>query len=296
MVPSELRPDDSTLDLVIGPANGTSEDLPRKGFQIHGTSYGRVYSALSFPEPNRLELVMDLTLQSWNCTAGDLGSYTFSLSPDSRILTLTTVADACAPRAAILGGGWARTDVADVSPGRHIASIFRPFGEGTGPQFSYTVPDGWAEHYETPDIFSVAHGESWISVYRGVALYARSASCTFPRADIEQTPAASVDWLTTIPGLVMTRQIPLAIGGLGGLMVDVSVAPDWTDACSADGYINTFAVPGLSVGPNTPARYILLDGGDGRTLLIDVQAPATVSWDAAMAAAMPIIESFEFSR
>jgi hypothetical protein len=239
---------------------------------------------------------MDLTMESWNCRAGDRGSYTFSLAPDGRTLTLTLVGDACAERASILAGGWVRTDVTNLSPGHHVATIFRPLGDGPNPQFSYAVPDGWSEHYETPDVFMLPHDPSTITVYPSVAPHAQSASCTVTAAEFGQTPATAVEWLTTTPGLVMTEPIPLTIGGLDGFMVDLSVAPGWTSDCSPDGYVNTFLVPDLSVSPDTAARYILLDRGDGRSLLIDLEMQDKATRNAVIAAAMPIIESFEFTR
>ena len=43
-------------------------------------------------------------------------------------------------------------------------------------------------------------------------------------------------------------------------------------------------------------RYPLLDRGDGRTLLIDIGTWEKTTWEAALASAMPIVQSFEFSR
>jgi hypothetical protein len=42
--------------------------------------------------------------------------------------------------------------------------------------------------------------------------------------------------------------------------------------------------------------YILLDLGKGHSLLIEVAGPDKASWDDLVATAMPIIESFEFTR
>ena len=59
-------------------------------------------------------------------------------------LTLTPVSDACAARATILAGDWFRTDIGPLAPGRHDATLFKPFGGGTSGRFSFTVPPGWA--------------------------------------------------------------------------------------------------------------------------------------------------------
>jgi hypothetical protein len=44
------------------------------------------------------------------------------------------------------------------------------------------------------------------------------------------------------------------------------------------------------------SRYFLLDHGDGRSLLIAVEAQDIATWDSVLADAMPIIDSFQFTR
>jgi hypothetical protein len=51
-----------------------------------------------------------------------------------------------------------------------------------------------------------------------------------------------------------------------------------------------------SIGGETRARYILLDRGDGQTLLIDIEAQDAAPWPAVLAAAMPVVNTFEFTR
>ena len=47
----------------------------------------------------------------WQCPVGSAGTYAFALSQDGSTLELTPTSDACAPRAAVLAGGWIRTDM-----------------------------------------------------------------------------------------------------------------------------------------------------------------------------------------
>ena len=88
-------------------------------------------------------------------------------------------------------------------------------------------------------------------------------------------------------------------------MVDLSVGPAGRDGCDGPASIPS-AGPSSQQGGCTRrahcltgegrARYFLLDAGQGIVLLIDVEAPDQPTWDAAIADATPIIESFEFAR
>ena len=102
--------------------------------------------------------------------------------------------------------------------------------------------------------------------------------------------------LATVPGLVVTEPTTLTIGGLDGVMVDVSVDPEWDEACLADAYVSTFAEPNLLLACGMQPRYILLDRGDGGSLLIAIEMHDKATRDAVIAATMPIIRSFEFTR
>jgi hypothetical protein len=87
-------------------------------------------------------------------------------------------------------------------------------------------------------------------------------------------------------------------------MVDLSVVPGWTPTCAPRG-IYTFSFWGsdsggwsdrLALNGSAMARYVLLDRGDGSALVIAVEAPDKATWDAFIAEAMPIVQSFEFTR
>jgi len=55
--------------------------------------------------------------------------------------------------------------------------------------------------------------------------------------------------------------------------------------------------PGVGLPPDMKVRLILVDLGDGRTVAIAIDYPGStddVAFDAAIAAATPIIESFDF--
>jgi hypothetical protein len=288
----------SRLDIAIGAGD------------LHWPLRTDVLSVVSLVGPDSLEFrAVSTSPPEWNCQLGAAGTYRFGLSPVGQTLTLTLVSDSCAAREAILVGDWTRSDVGDLAPGRHVAPLFRPFTGGTSGQFSYAVPTGWVEDTECQSCFGL-----WVSdpvfpvimVLSNVAPSTEDKNCggTVPAA-VGRTPSAVVAWLATVTGLVVTKPTPVTIGGLSGVMVDVSVAPSWIDPCttppSAGTDVSTFVDAGsgdvsATLGGKTRERYILLDRGDGQTLLIDVEAQDNATWTAVLAAAMPVVNTFEFTH
>jgi hypothetical protein len=99
----------------------------------------------------------------------------------------------------------------------------------------------------------------------------------------------------------------MTVGGLDGIMVDASVDPVELSACG-ESVVETFYSAVLTVQPyqaivgslylenEQRARYYFLDAGPGIVLLIAVEVPDPAAWEAAIADATPVIESFEFAR
>jgi hypothetical protein len=267
------------------------------------------------------------------CAWGDVGTYTFTLSPSGRGLTLEAVADACAARSAAISGDWVRTNcpglrgapyglcLGDLDAGGHVSTAFEPFAPLDETfllygRFAYTVPEGWANTEDSPITYVLQPLDAPESARISLSTYVIPHSQSEPCADavepgIGRTPSAIADWLTTLPGLVVTTPAPITVGELSGVMLDLSVAPGWTLTCpSSQGgpLVSTFtdanlgaeylpfAGPERSVAGNERARYILLDLGDDRAMLIDVQAPDELTWDSLVLEAMPVIETFEFMR
>jgi hypothetical protein len=134
--------------------------------------------------------------------------------------------------------------------------------------------------------------------------------CRTSAPDAGATPADVAAWLSAVDGLEVSPATPVTIGGLSGVMVDLSLTAGWTNQCETsqvNGGPPTYDAPrylffdpvtvsneGLDVIVDDRARYILLDGGAGQTLLIRVQTPGQAAFDALIADVMPVIESFEF--
>jgi hypothetical protein len=256
--------------------------------------------------PDRFEIRAITMGDFWHCAVGDVGLYTFSLTAGDRQLTLTPVSDACVERAIVLAGDWSRTDFGDLQPGRHDADLFRPFG-GTG-HLAYAVPVGWAGLDANDSLYALGRpdvsGQAEMRLLSNVS--ASAASCNENRSadGVGRTPAAMAAWLKAVPGLIVSPPTAVTIGGLSGVAVDLSVVPGWTPTCGAPG-IYTFSFWGsdnggwsnrLALNGSARARYVLLDRGDGSTLVIAIEAPDLATWHAFIAEAMPVIQSFEFTR
>src|SRR5205085_7801608 len=109
-----------------------------------------------------------------------------------------------------------------------------------------------------------------------------------------RTPDQIARWLATAEGLHVTKPTPTLVGGLNGVSVDVSALPDALSMrCSflVDGSGSvTLADPDsgadqVSVPSTGGARFVLLDRGDGHTLLIDIETDKEAALGAAISEA-----------
>ncbi len=293
--------------------------------------YADVDSRWSLIDPTTIEMSLDspqtvLANDRWECTTADTGTYSFRLSGDGQTLTLTALQDECAIRAQILGGDWSRWPCPnpasrcdpELAPGLHSAAFeggdripFTPVLYG----YSYSVPAGWSGF----GTYLMRRNDPVpMSIYVGldVAAASQRSDCVDEiQAGVGSTAAALTNWLATVPGLVATAPVPITVGGYEGLTVDLSVAPNWVSPChttsnwSSDGtpiprFLLTLTQgPGASasaggslfLGGDGHARYILLDVGGGHNVLIGIDAPDEASWNDLVAAAMPVIETFQFN-
>ena len=265
-------------------------------------------------------IVFTLNAAENGCAAGDVGTYSFVVSPNGKGLSLVTVEDACAARAGAISGEWDRSDCQDpnspclgaLDPGTYSSANFNPFVPSTAwvanyGALSYTVPAGWANIEDCDACFTLAEQgaaqNEAISLFSDVAAHLQGADCTNAVAPgIGQSASAISTWLTTLPGLVATAPTATTIGGLSGYLVDVSLDPAWTQTCPYSGGdptvpLFTSALGGgfdWGVGGDGRSREILLDLPDGRVLLVDVGASTQSAFDTLVADAIPVIQNFQF--
>jgi hypothetical protein len=301
------------FDFTIGPSS-----ISMNGFK------GWVASSWSAAPDGSLLLRLNepqgsLTGQHWTCTTGDDGSYGVALSASGQTLSLTVKHDACPTRQSILVGDWTRWPCpnpnsvcqAELTPGRHVAAAFAP---AAGQPLAYTVPAGWSNVVDTDFDFWLGRpndpGTMGISVYLDVAPHSQAVDCLDVHEPGVGTTAAEITtWLSKLPNLVSTTPAPITIGGYHGMAVDLSVAPGWTRTCTqypdAPGLVLTLAdlvtlpqeegsIVRATLAGAQHSRYVLLDLGSGHNMFIEATGPDEARWTEFVAAAMPIIENFEF--
>jgi hypothetical protein len=194
---------------------------------------------------------------------------------------------------------------------------------------TYTVPDGWTSSHDynagfwletTPwhnQLLAAKGGvdDAVRDVGNGIYLLARpvaalqNSSCLTGVVDhsVGQTVDDLVDYLVHDPAVVVLGggPQPIEVGPLQGQMVDITLAPSWTKTCpdmaipvamlftANYGSDSTgYGDQGISAG--TADRFILLDLGDGRPVLIDIMAPSQAELDALLPGAMEVVRSFRF--
>jgi hypothetical protein len=257
-----------------------------------------------------------------DCRAGDRGTYRWSLSAAGDELRLELVDDACATRAAALPGTWTRSDcplfpedfcLGDLEPGTHRSSFFDPFAPLDAWEYrrgvlTYTVPDGWANTGDYPEVYVLApdSAEPNTGIYMSSDIFVVSDAgpcAPRPSTTVARTPSDMAAWIVSRPGIVATEPLQVTIGGLTGLVLDLVPDADATSPCFGDGdpYLPLFTDSGAGSGLvwglaiDDGMRVYLLEIGDARTIAVLIQGDAGGAYESLLAAAVPIVESFQFS-
>lgn len=194
-------------------------------------------------------------------------------------------------------------------PGTHSAPSFWP-------PLTFTAPDGWLTEPEAdgqltlvPDtsenrelIRSGGYPPIFVNVFTSIEVAAEDCSDS-AEPGVEWTADDMVGTLAARPGLITEEPVPVTVGGLSGLQIDLSIDPDWSGNCSGGGpYVPLVYSPGfISWGaePGEQWRIIVLDvaglpSGKYTTVMIVVYSATAEGWDEHLAASTEVIESFEF--
>ena len=268
------------------------------------------------------------------CAGGDTGVYAYVLSPGGTMLNVSKVSDTCVPRATAVTGDWFRVACKSVDnacwgdleagtyPSQYVDPRLDPGQTWQVPfgALTFTVPDGWSNSTDWPSDLSLtptADYAEWTAdgspdnVWHGVFLRARpgawgrTATCADDPAakDVARTPEALMQWITTRPGIAASEPQPMTIDGHPALWTDVATAADSSITCGGDA---DSIVPLLAeatggdkgwdwaVAPTERQRLILVDLGEGDTVLIGIDTTQAERWEELRDQAMPIIESFRF--
>jgi hypothetical protein len=269
-------------------------------------------------------------LSDWDdCHGGDAGHYRWALTPGGTTLSLTAIDDACPARADAIEGAWWHTGCNDptrdclgvIEAGTYATNRFNPFGEFTFGQLTYTVPDGWANSYDSQGSFFLEPADGYegaTDVHPQLAVWpdiTAPIQCTIdPDPSVALGAANLADWIEALPQVAVERT-QIEIGGLPAEQLDVRMVSDeglCTEALGWNGLVLTTsrAYPepdAYGILENQTMRLILLETEPQRTVAIyvdDSDNGTSVELDAAgndvgfeplVAELIPIIESFLFS-
>jgi hypothetical protein len=172
------------------------------------------------------------------------------------------------------------------------------------------VPDGWVNGEDLPGNFLLVrasdpqeglYGGNMVGIYRD-AVAAAEYCIESPEPGIGTSVQALATWLTGHRGLETTEPQPITVGGLDGVMVDVTLAKGWTTTCpfskgkpvvpliigSGASHLYHAILPGMSV------RLYLLAAGDGNVVIEVVHVPGQGTFTEYLGEVVPIIQSLAF--
>jgi hypothetical protein len=275
-------------------------------------------------------LVATANLESQGCAVGDIGEYRWSVEGKDTVMTLAAIGpDACVVREKALAGMWVRADLpvagggSTMAPGTYGTSAFDPFDRpGVPGQLWFTLPRGWAIEADTPASIALRHPPDAAASSRStdtfIAVFAQPRVAAalddgVPCAGPPDAPGVGdrvddiVAAIMARAGVISTVPVAVTIGGYEGREIELNLAPAWTGGCqAAEGTVVGIPIlklagsgvgPMMGVAPDHPLRLILLDLTGGRAIAIAlfvVGAAQPALFEEQVAAAMPVVESFEF--
>jgi hypothetical protein len=174
------------------------------------------------------------------------------------------------------------------------AGILSP-GSGTTESFlrgsTFSVPEAWVNDTDTADFFGLfpntpanqtefdSSGSLANTIFMGVVDTPGGLICDGVGDAVGSNAAELADSLVANEALVTSEPVDVTIGDLTGVWVDSYLDPDGTGGC-----------------PNMDARgrFVFLDIPRGGKLLIIVDSVHSADFEAFVAEAMPVVESFQF--
>jgi hypothetical protein len=172
------------------------------------------------------------------------------------------------------------------------------------PPVTFTIPAGWLISADSEHYFGLRPAVSdlvGVFLFRGPVAASQDPACPdSPAEGVAMSSSALGAWIGSLPGLAVSPPELVTVGGLRGMAIDVQIAAGWTQSCPYAGGLP--AVP-LFVGPDTfrwtvagaeALRLMLLDGPDGVTIAVDVDAFDAALMPDLSAAAGPIVQSMTF--
>jgi hypothetical protein len=280
-------------------------------------------------------LTLTTALDGGPCHIGDTGTYDYQLSPGKKFLTLVAESDGCSDRVAATQGRWVRNECrtttaiaggdmdcyGPLEPGTYQSrevNLRFDISKGDVAPLTYgalqfTVPEGWTHVADNATRFWMMSTDQYPEIHDGVpldGLYvfghpqvgSRAAGCPYEaEPGVGLTPNEIVSFLRRTPALKLTLPKAVTINRRSGLLTDIELAPGWSKPCDwssgAAASSILYANTGLSgVESGQRERLIVLDIGHGDSVAIEIFAADKSRFDALMASAMPIVDSFVFAE
>jgi hypothetical protein len=170
------------------------------------------------------------------------------------------------------------------------------------PGSTFSVPEGWVSDTDSADFyglfpdtpaneaeFALSGGRAQ-GIFMGLVGTPDGLICDGVGVTNGSTAAELAQSLVANEALVTSEPVDVAIGGLTGTRVDAHIDPDWTGSC-----------PRAPEDPPTKdykdyrGRFVFLDIPRGGKLLIIVDSVHAADFEAFLAEAMPVVESFQFN-
>jgi hypothetical protein len=296
-----------------------------------GNILGSMVASAGSDQVTFTSMKLDSSDANLGCADGQAGTYTWALSPGGTFLTLTPAGpDPCAARAAAFPGTWTRSQnatghagsdtfagfVGDLEAATYTTAFFKPLGpafDATIPggrndygQMSYTVPAGWMNDNDDPENLSLRRqgSEGWNGIFMNTySVIAKPDGCSdVADPSVPRNATAMADALSARPGLVVTDRQPVAIGAYSGVRLDLAQAPGRTPTCPADPtgvFVSLFTDPDPGegyvwvIGPDERMRIYLIDVGDQKVLLADINGENEAKFQAILPEATAIVEGIE---
>ena len=173
----------------------------------------------------------------------------------------------------------------ELTPGQHESTAFGTFG-GKRHTLTFTVPDGWANVYDTDIEYMLrprldSQGNP-LHVLTSPVIVDQQEPCTkTPKAGVGESPDDLVAYIASHPGLEVGTPQSISINGMSGQYIDVlGMKPDWTGTCTryTDGQTVVLLMQ-REPGPflwwmdsTEQTRFVFLDAGEGLTIGVVIDA------------------------
>ena len=170
------------------------------------------------------------------------------------------------------------------------------------PSVRYTLTTDWVNVRDWPDFFmlypdtstnrvlAVAGDEPYVLILPRAEV-SPTRGCVSLAADwVDVDAAGFAEYLAGLDHLTVSQPVTVTIGGLDGLQFDVQAEQGWSGCLPGQPLDETVAA-------SDRYRFIILDRPAGGALFVRLRAPslsAASAWEAFLAEAMPVVESFDF--